>query len=131
MNEPPLKPNREWPGSKELGSEPFREPPINRAKAVVRVILWILPTGFVALSGVALGSMPQFRQLGFGAWLVPDIIFILGAGWYNAFLSGRARHEHSGMVSKTLIFFFIQLFLIPLLLALSLFFVCVIKPMKF
>ena len=99
MNEPPIKPNRQWPGPGDLACEPITKPssikhPVNRAQATVRVILWLLPTGFAVLSAMGSswlkihGYLPRWHL---AACLIPNVIFVVGAGWYNALLSTKAR----------------------------------------
>ncbi|MEO5914741.1 MAG: hypothetical protein ABIS50_10940 [Luteolibacter sp.] len=134
MNEPPIKPNREWPGSRNLACEPVAKPPVNRAVAWFRVILWILPAGFAVLSAWGVvwyqGHLIPHR-LGVLSWVVVNVIFVLGTGWYHALLSISARSEPRGIFARTILFFFIQLFLIPLLASLALFLGCLIGTIKF
>ena len=135
MSEPPIKPNREWPGREKPVFEAHSKPPINRAQATVRVILWLLPAGFAVLSAEGCNWL-KYRGIlasswGFGVWLLLNVAFALGAGWFNAMLSTKARGEADGVAYRTVMFFFLQLFLIPVLLGLFLFMACVIDPIKF
>ena len=135
MSEPPIKPNCEWPGRKKPVFGAHSKPPINRAQATIRVILWLLPAGFVVLSAEGCNWSKYGGTLasswGFVAWLILNVSFALGAGWFNAKLSTKARGEADGVAYRTVMFFFLQLFLTPVLLGLVLFMACVIDPIKF
>jgi hypothetical protein len=65
------------------------------------------------------------------SWLLCNALFITGAGFYNAQLSNRALSEPDGVFYRVVLFFFIQLFLIPLLLAIALFFICLFNPITY
>lgn len=110
------------------------QPPINRAIACLKVFLWILPSGMTVISASAMERLSGSGlgiQLGMKSWLLCNALFIAGTGFYNAKLSYRARSEPDGVFYKVVMFFFIQLFLIPLLLAIALFLICITEPIHF
>lgn len=121
--------------SERKNPKPWQDaPPVNRAQACFRVIIWLLPTGFAVCSSWAgnwLISRGYLPKLGFGFWVVPNVFFMFGAAWYNALLSRRARSSPRGIVNRLVLFFLIQLFLMPLLLAILLYLACVIDPIQF
>lgn len=110
--------------------------PNNRAHAWLRVILWILPTGFAWMSAAGLnmlsvrGGFPNLAQLVVPIWIVVNIIFVSGAGWYRAALLHQVGNVdwRSG---RTVEFFAIQLLLIPFFSVIILFAICVANPIKF
>ena len=135
MNEPSNKPNCESPDQEDPVLETHFKPPINRAQATVRVILWLLPAGFVVLSAEGCDWL-KYRGIlasswGFGVWLILNVAFALGAGWFNAMLSTKARAEADGVAYRTVMFFFLQLFLIPLLLLIMFFLYYIIFTIRF
>lgn len=106
---------------------------VNRAQACVRVTLWLLPTGFAFFSAWAgnwLFEHSYVPQLGVSAWMFVNTIFVVGTGWFNALLSPHARAEPNGASKRIILFFVIQVFLIPVLLATLLYLACVIDPVK-
>jgi hypothetical protein len=130
MNEP-----FEWEKPDDPATGKPIAPEVNRAQAAFRVFLWVLPAGVVVLSGGALdflisrGILPSVRAVGV-FWLIFNVAFVLGAGWFSATLSQKARAEPDGVFYLTVLFVFLQVFLIPLLLGLLLFLACVIDPVK-
>ncbi len=130
MSEPPIKPNREWPGRENLVVE-TPPPPINRTRAAFSIFLWILPTGLALLSAwigfgwIAHGLLSRFN---FGFWGVVNLIFALGVGWCHALLLRRGPRARIGVIGDTAIFVFLQFFLVPILLGLVLFLTCAIAP---
>ena len=104
--------------------------PRNHARAWLRVVLWILPTGFAWMSAVGLSMLsgrrgfPGMTELIMPLWFVLNIAFVVGVGWYNKMLSSRADAGPNGRDGRVVLFFVIQIFLIPLLSALVLFAIC-------
>ncbi len=102
----------------------------NRTRVWFRIVLWILPTGFAWMSAVGLnmlsvrGGFYGMAQLIVPVWLVLNIAFIIGAGWYNKMLSSRRDAGPNGFDGRDVLFFVIQIFLIPPLSALVLFALC-------
>jgi len=120
-----------------MSLEPPRRqrPPRNRAQAWFLVLLWFVPTGFALASAVGLGWINEkvFANngtipvvLGFSL----NIAFVIGTGWFTTQLSTRARTEPGVVASRVFAFFMIQLFLIPILLALIVFCACLIDPIN-
>lgn len=113
---------------------PTPHPPVNRAITCLRVFLWILPAGVAVLTAMGVSSFNfagfAFRP-GLGSWLAINILFVAGAGWYDANLSKRGLSESDGVFYRVVLFFFLQLFLIPLLPMTVLFLICFFNPIKF
>ncbi len=109
-------------------------PPNHPAKTLLRVLLWFLPTGFALLCFLGTPHLERFgipsRSYGI-IWYLLTSAFAVGTGWYNALLSNRAKLESNGLKHRILLFWAIQHFLVPLLLAMLLFAVCSIDPIKF
>jgi hypothetical protein len=100
------------------------ERPINVAQATVRFVLWLLPAGFVPLSAAGLGLLASrgFLPSNWGmpiSWLILNIAFVAGAGWFYGILSTSARGE-SDVLYRAVQFWFFQMFLVPLFLVLLL-----------
>ncbi len=113
----------------------MNERPINRAQATIRLVLWLLPAGFVTLSaaGFSLLTTRGFLPSNWGSrisWLILNIAFVGGAGWFYGMLSASARGE-TDVLYRAVQFWFFQMFLIPLLLGFLLYLACVIDPIKF
>ena len=95
-------------------------PPSNRAQFWFRVVLWILPAGITATSWLGLNKLSSLFA-GFADWIIPlwlvlNLTFVLGAGWFNALLSGKAHSREDGIPTRILLFFIMQVFVSPLLL---------------
>jgi len=117
------------------------QPPVNAAQGCFRVVSWIVPTGFAWASAVGLGT------LGTGAlrmgqavpvmiWIVLNIAFVLGAGWFDAMLSRAVRNARADerpalLTKKLVVFFLLQLVFIPVISAAVLFAWCVAYPIHF
>ncbi len=99
---------------------PMEAPPDNRAKTLFRVTLWFLPAGFAVscilgisrFSSYLISSGIHYGVIGY----LLTAAFTFGTGWYNALLSNRARLEPRGLIGRTILFFVIQHFLVPLFL---------------
>ncbi len=134
MTEQPNKPNCEGRNQENAVAEERFVPSINRAQAAFRVILWLLPAGFVVLSAVGLillvshGILPS-RWGTVIFWLILNLAFVAGAGWFYGMLSCSARGE-SDVLYRAVQFWFFQMFLVPLLLRLLLYLASVIDPIK-
>ncbi|MBC8128391.1 MAG: hypothetical protein H8M99_14715 [Gloeobacteraceae cyanobacterium ES-bin-144] len=101
---------------------------MNRAQACLRVMLWLLPSGFAVGSFLA-GS--HFLRNGLTPWIFANIIFIIGMGWLHAYMFNRARSENDGVLFLVLVFFIVQLFFVPLVLFTILCTICGINWNKF
>ena len=122
----PIKPNREWPANDEI----LHTPPVNRAQAVIRVFLWLVPATFTVFVFFAANYfttkvMHGYSRYGF-VQLIIVAAFTAGTGWFNAMLSPKARRQTNGMVWRTVLFCLIQIFLIPLLIGGTALAVCMI-----
>lgn len=110
-------------------------PPNNPSKTLFRIILWLLPTGFAVLSAIGSRYLPGGVILddrsSLTLWLILNILFTAGAGWFNAHLSNRVKPEQDGALFRTFVFVIAQMFLVPLLLMTLLFAVCLFNPIKF
>ena len=112
------------------------KPPNNRAQAWFRMLLWILPSGFAVASGIGLDRLssayfPSQSPIGTLIWWILNFAFVIGSGWFDSQLSARARAEVGGVADRVLRFFLFQLFLIPVLSLVFLFFACLIDPIRF
>lgn len=109
-------------------SEP---PPPNRAQGCFGVLLWFMPAVF------AVATYWGIWAVGFGregnpaivAWIVLNLCFIVMAGWFNAMMSHRIRLLEPGKrdrkIAGSIVFFFLlQLGLIPVILAVTVFSFC-------
>ena len=109
------------------------KPPPNPIHAWMRVIMWLLPTGFAWGSGVGLNWLirtPHMRSdLGPLLWLVLNVLFLIGSGWYRGALLDQEGDVdwRFGWIAT---FFGVQLLLIPLLSVIILFAICVANPIK-
>jgi hypothetical protein len=144
MNEPfediPKPPSQEPPRRPWVPYyEPPREPPpINAAQGCFRVALWMVPTGFAWASALGLGALASklgVRGLSFPSapWIVLNIVFVLGAGWFDAMLAWKVRNagekERGDMIVGNLTrFFLLQLVLVPVFSVAVVFAWCVAKP---
>ena len=110
--------------------------PKNRAIAWFRVMLWIVPTGFAWMTGIALGTLSaraSYSSIGvicFSMWVVANVGFVVGAGRYHAMLDSRAGNDADLRFGRVATFFFLQLLLIPFLSFLLAFAICTIHPLR-
>lgn len=111
-------------------------PPLNRAQAWYRVLLWLAPTGFVfAIPKAGMFSIVSMRFVPFGArfWplcaLAAIIAFCGYCGWLDGHLSSKARRlegeERKKAVRNHAIFFSLwQVIVTPLLIGVLVFGAC-------
>ncbi len=115
------------------GIPPEQQPPqVNRAQAWFRVMLWLMPTGFLVASAVGLGwvhekLLPSDSIV--AVWCLLNLALLIGAGWFTAILSTRSPNER--VVHGMFTFVMCQLFLVPALLGLLLFMINLIDPIQF
>ncbi|MEO7099619.1 MAG: hypothetical protein ABI162_09685 [Luteolibacter sp.] len=111
--------------------------PENHAQAWLRIILWILPTGFAWMSGVGL-SLLAARGGSWGAapvifpiWIVLNCAFIVGAGRFHRMLSPQTTNDPEMHLGHVVTFFAVQLLLIPFLSLFVVFVICKANPIRF
>lgn len=124
----------EWDLPEPPKAQPRNDaPPVNRTITWLRVMLWLLPTGFAVLSAIGQNFLIRYGlvPINFGIYFLIVALFTVGTGYYNALLSPRAKTQPGGLLNRTVLFFVIQLFLVPLLLGGLLFAACLIDPIKF
>lgn len=96
----------------------------------LRVILWILPAGFVvfgsALVSLLVGSFSRSEGAMMTVCVVVNILFLIGAGWCDYHLSAPVRKKSIGVGSAVVIFFFSQILLAPFILAIAVFAFCAV-----
>lgn len=91
----------------------------NPAVTAFRVTLWLAPTVFAVFTFVGWALIK--RKTGDPGPVIVSLCFLLnaaftmGAGWFNAWLSVKARKESGGIRMRTLLFFLYQIFLIPVI----------------
>ena len=103
-------------------NKPDHVQPNNRATAVFRVMLWLLPSGFAASSAWGGDWMIRHHYLphvGGGSWLLANAIFVLGTGWFNALLSVNSHEVWHGVRNRVILFVVIQPFMISFFLCLA------------
>ena len=106
------------------------EIPTNHAHAWLRLVLWILPTGFAWMSGVGLsmlatgGSFPVLAAFTIPIWVVLNCAFLVGAGRYHRMLSPQTSNDPEMHLGHVVTFFALQLLLIPFLSLLVVFVIC-------
>jgi len=109
------------------------KPPPNPMHAWMRVIMWLLPTGFAWGSGVGLNWLISLSrlpsELGMCFWVMLNVAFLVGAGWYRGALLDQEGYVDWRFV-RIAAFFGLQLLLIPLLSVVILFAICVANPIK-
>lgn len=97
----------------------------------LRVILWMIPSGFVLLSSAgifSLGNMRVFNNyLAVILWVLLNIAFVIGVGWCDYQLSSPERKRTRKIGLAILLFFIIQIFIIPLLIGAFTFAACFIS----
>ena len=91
----------------------------NWAQAWLRVVMWILPTGFFWISAFGANYLTAYSgvigDLSTYLWVLLNIGFMIGAGWYDSLLSSRARKSPGSSYLWIIQFFLHQLYLIPLI----------------
>ena len=93
------------------------EAPKNRAQAWFRVVLWILPLGFLVVSTEMVARFEdEFYRYDLTApwviWWILNAVIIVGSGWFNALLSIGNSTPTEGMLFRTALFCGAQLFII-------------------
>lgn len=100
--------------------DPPQVAPVNQAQGCFRVLLWLMPTVFLAFSSWGVGSYLPSGNASFLFWIVVNLAFLGSAGWFNAIMSSRVREMEPGkrtgmIIWLTVAFSLLQLFLIPLI----------------
>ena len=89
----------------------------NKAIFYVRAALWILPLGFGIFSagGISwLESRGYLGEWGVGVWLIVNLVFVFGVGWFEALLSNHACRGRNEVGEQVAMFFFMQIFVVPM-----------------
>ncbi len=109
-------------------------PPVDRIRYWFRIVLWLLPTGFFIFS---FWVADRLKQLGIevpfpiAIFILANVGFTIGTGYYQAHLSGGAHLEPGGIADRVMLFVCYQLLFVPLIVGFTLFAACVIDPLKF
>ncbi|MEO5711946.1 MAG: hypothetical protein ABIT37_00510 [Luteolibacter sp.] len=104
------------------------QPPRNAIYPWLRVLLWILPAGFLFMSVGGLfalsNNIPISEGSTISASILLNVLFLIGAGWCDYKLSppGRKNYRSAGMA--ICLFFLSQIFLVPILLGAVAFALC-------
>ncbi|MGC4015777.1 MAG: hypothetical protein QM755_14820 [Luteolibacter sp.] len=106
------------PTQKELRSLSME----NRAHGFFRFILWFLPTVFAAASGLTMARIHGVNELLLKTvWVISNLAFTAGAGWFNAILSIEIRlapeeQRHRRIISRVISFTLLQIMVVPVLI---------------
>ena len=88
----------------------------------LRVMLWILPAGFLVISAmgmaVAANILHMNSALSRVVWLVLNALFVIGTGWCDYQLASPNRREAFGVGYVLTLYCLCQIFLAPFLLVL-------------
>ncbi len=136
MKEPPIKPTHEWPESGfKIGvpADPPQAAPINQAQGCFRVLLWVMPAGFAAVSAWAVGNYKPDVDSLLMLWIGVNLVFMATTGWFVAIMSSSVRVLETGkrtgrIAWLTTLFCLIQLFLIPFISVFLVFAFCAFMP---
>ncbi|MEO5711945.1 MAG: hypothetical protein ABIT37_00505 [Luteolibacter sp.] len=97
----------------------LNNPLTNPAHAWLRGIMWTLPTGFIWMSAFGVNYLASFFGMNSGLstciWMLLNIGFVIGAGWYDSLLSSHARMSPGVSYLWIIQFFLHQLYLMPLI----------------
>ena len=88
----------------------------------LRVMLWILPAGFMIIGSALIGAVVSsiFRNdvVATTACVVGNVLFLIGTGWCDYQLSPPDRKKSTGVGSAVTLFFFSQILLAPFIVIL-------------
>ena len=94
----------------------------------LRVMLWILPTGFLVISVGGLFALSNNINIGEATVIVASILlnalFLIGTGWCDYQLSPSERKNYRSVGMAICLFFLSQIFLVPILLGVVVFALC-------
>ncbi|MEO7099620.1 MAG: hypothetical protein ABI162_09690 [Luteolibacter sp.] len=86
----------------------------------LRVMLWILPTGFLVISVGGLSALsnnfPISEGMVIAASVLLNVLFVIGAGWCDYKLSPPERKNRPSVGVAIFLFFLSQLFIVPILI---------------
>ena len=98
------------------------QPPRNPIYPWLRVILWILPAGFIVISAMSLAAAAYMLHtnsaLNMVAWLVLNVLFVIATGWCEYQLTPPNRRGALGVGYALTLYFLCQVMLAPFLLVL-------------
>ena len=102
---------------------PTIPPPVNRAVAWFRELLNVVPVGFFLASLIGVDWLGRVlpsldRSLFDIIWLVLNVMFIAGTGWFKISISDRAQAGSREKAYYALNFLALQVVLIPFFLVL-------------
>ena len=102
--------------------------PRNPIHPWLRVLLWILPAGFLVMSVGGLSALsnnvPISEAAVISASALLNVLFLIGAGWCDYKLSPPGRKNRRSVGMAISLFFLSQLFLVPMLLGAVFFALC-------
>src|SRR6476660_3035499 len=90
--------------------------PTNRAQSWLRLVMWVLPSGFAICSLFAWWRLDPLYTLSkwrLGAYLLVNLLFIIASGWFDAVLNHRIEKSAGQMSAWVITFLLYQLFAIP------------------
>lgn len=97
----------------------------------LRVMLWIIPTGFTVLTAAFVASFGRSVTFSNSSTIeicaLLDVAFVIGAGWCDFQLSSPKRKANQTVGIAILLFFLGQIFIIPILLGALVFSACLIS----
>lgn len=105
-------------------------PPLNRAQGCFRLLLWFMPTVFAVASAWAIAAkIGRSSELATALWIIVNLGFIGAAGWFNAAMPhhirlSKAEKKAGKMAVSMVVFFLVQLVLIPAIVAGTVFAFC-------
>jgi hypothetical protein len=109
-------------------------PPLrSRGKSWLRVMLWLMPSGFAILS---MSAPARLRPWGIdvpsdpAVWFWAILVFTIGTGIVDACLAIRVPRNFDATAFRVVVFVSFQALLIPLMIGLLLFAMCVANPLK-
>lgn len=91
--------------------------PNRRMHIFMRVMLWILPTGYLLMSFVGMSwLMTKFshaNSIVIVLWILSNVVFVVGAGWCDYKLVRGWVKNHYFEVTSVVMFVFLQMIYIP------------------
>ena len=108
-------------------------PPVNHAQGCFRVLLWLIPSGFAAVSAWSIDNYKPDVDSLLMLWIGANLVFLGITGWFNAIMSSQVRimepGKRTGMIIwLTVAFVLLQIVLIPLIAVFLVFAFCAFKP---
>jgi hypothetical protein len=109
--------------------DPPQVAPVNQAQGCFRVLLWLMPSGFAAISAWTIDNYNLNVDSLLMLWIGMNLVFWGITGWFNAIMSSPVRAlepgKRTGMIIwLTVAFALLQLVLIPLIAVFLVFAFC-------